>query len=73
MNDLATLYAKGVGYVYKLRLFFRDEWYDSNQTIHLDLVIIFLTLSLRTTCTSFEGHWGDRPHGPTNPEQPSPS
>ena len=45
--------------------------------IHLYLISIVLTLSLRITCTSVEGHWGElghlthRPYGPTNPEQPS--
>ena len=49
----------------------------SNQAIHLDLIIISSTLSLRVTCTGVEGHWGElgqlthRPHGPTNPEWPS--
>ena len=53
----------------------RDEWYNSNQFIHLDLIIIFLTLSFWVTCTSVEGHWGEmgqltcRVHGSTNLEQ----
>ena len=52
----------------------RDEWYYSNQAIHLDLYVIFLTLSPRITCTSVESHWGElvqltcRPHNPTNPD-----
>ena len=51
-----------------------DEWYTSNQTIHINLIIIFLTLSLRIACTNVESHWGElgqlthRRHGPTNPE-----
>ena len=62
----------------KSRWSVRDEWYNNNQAIHVDLIMIFLTLSLRITCTSVEGHWGElgqltyRPHGPTNPEQPLP-
>ena len=62
----------------KSRLPVRDEWYNSNQTIHIDLIIIFFTISLRITYTSVEGRWGElgqlthRPHGPTNPEPPSP-
>ena len=57
----------------KSRLSVRDELYNSNQPIHLDLIIIFLTLSLRITCNCAEGHWGDlgqlthRHRGPTNP------
>ena len=60
------------------RLSIGDEWYHSSQTIHLDLIIIYLTLSLRITWTSVEDHWDElgplthRRHGPTSPEQPSP-
>ena len=42
---------------YKIALSARDEWY-SHQAVHLDLIISSLTLSIRITCTSVEGHWG---------------
>ena len=48
------VYKGGMLRIRKLHLSVRDEWYNSNQTIHHGLIICFLTLSLRITCTSVE-------------------